>query len=127
MGHVLSSRLRAFFQKVMGSVGILFLLAVTAEGAVQKEVHKNCASCHGEQDYKAIVPKVNEICLKCHPTSLGKDHPIGVVSSVVAAELPLGEGNKITCITCHEPHGKNTTGRLLRKEFNSLCATCHKM
>ncbi len=109
-----------------GSLFGLFLCIAAAEAQTPKEIHKGCATCHEEPDYKAIKAKGSEACLKCHPASLGRDHSIGVVPKIIPADLPLGEGNKITCITCHEPHGKTTFDRLLRKDFNSLCVSCHK-
>jgi predicted CXXCH cytochrome family protein len=114
------------FRKILKSLIVLFLSVGVAEAGVPEEVHKGCTTCHMEQDFKAIKTKINETCLRCHPTSIGKDHPVGVVSTIVPEGLPLDEGNKITCITCHEPHGKNTVDKLLRKDFNSLCIACHK-
>lgn len=106
---------------------LLLLFCVAAAGAeAPKEIHKDCTVCHKDPDFNAIKPKVNETCLKCHPASIGKDHPIAVVPKIIPGDLPLGEGNTVTCITCHEPHGKNTFGMLLRKDFTSLCKSCHK-
>ncbi|MBZ0304562.1 MAG: hypothetical protein K8I82_00710, partial [Anaerolineae bacterium] len=68
---------------------------------------------------------LSQACLKCHPGSENRDHPIGVTPRK-AEGLPLDEESRITCITCHEPHGKETFGQLLRKDFNSLCRSCHK-
>jgi predicted CXXCH cytochrome family protein len=112
--------------RLLAGTLFLFLFCGAASGAEKaKEIHKDCTLCHKDPDFKTIKANVNEPCLKCHPASLGKDHPIGVVPKKMPGDLPLGEGNVITCITCHEPHGKDTFGMLLRKDFTSLCRSCH--
>lgn len=96
------------------------------KGEVAKKAHAECTACHVEKDSRDLKAGLNETCIQCHPARGRKDHVINVVPSVVPEGLPLAEGNKISCVTCHEPHGKNTVGRLLRKEFNTLCIACHK-
>jgi predicted CXXCH cytochrome family protein len=106
---------------------VVLLFTGTAKAKSTEEIHRGCPTCHTEQEeYKAIKTKVSETCIKCHPASIGGDHPIGVIPRVIPEGLPLDEENTITCITCHEPHGKNTADKLLRKEFNKLCVACHK-
>ena len=112
-------------QRILLCLIVLFLCVGTANAEVPKKIHGECSDCHKGTDYKAVKTVINETCAKCHPTSKGRDHPVGVVSPVVPADLPLSEGNKVTCVTCHEPHGKNTVGKLLRKSFNDLCIECH--
>ncbi|MCL4475192.1 MAG: cytochrome c3 family protein [Nitrospirae bacterium] len=115
-------RCRIFFSSFL-----ILLFCIGGAGAeAPKEIHKGCATCHTEPDFKAIKAKVSETCLTCHPASLGRDHSIGVVPKIIPEDLPLGEGNKVTCITCHDPHGKGVAAKLLRKDFNSLCISCHK-
>ncbi len=113
-------------REILLCVTILFLCVRMAEAGVSKKIHGKCSDCHKEQDYKAVKAVINETCAKCHPTSKGKDHPVDVVSRIVPADLPLAEGNRVTCVTCHEPHGKNTVDKLLRKKFDDLCVECHK-
>lgn len=96
-----------------------------SEAQVPNE-HKTCTVCHIEEDSSTLKAGINETCIGCHPSSPGRDHPIGIVIEDVSEKLPLDRENKITCVTCHEPHGKGTEGRLLRVEFNDLCILCHK-
>lgn len=88
--------------------------------------HNTCTACHIEEGSRTLRAGINETCIGCHPESPGRDHPIGIVAKDVSGKLPLDGEHKITCITCHEPHGKETTDRLLRMEFNTLCIFCHE-
>jgi len=88
------------------------------------DAHKVCVDCHPGQVTDKIM-EINELCLKCHPANKS-DHPTGVVSKLIPDGLPLDSENKITCYTCHDPHGKDTVGTLLRMDFNSLCLSCHR-
>ncbi|HWR59749.1 MAG TPA: cytochrome c3 family protein [Thermodesulfovibrionales bacterium] len=105
---------------------ILFIFAGGSTAEESKKIHGECSTCHKGEDHKAIKSVINETCNRCHPTTSGKDHPVDVVPEVKPPDLPLGEGNRITCVTCHEPHGKNTVEKLLRKKYRSLCTDCHK-
>lgn len=56
-------------------------------------------------------------------------HPVDIAVSVksdlkIAEDLPLADGNIITCATCHSPHGGDLA-KLLRKEKKALCLSCH--
>lgn len=87
------------------------------------DAHKVCIDCHpGEVTDK--IMEINELCLKCHPANKS-DHPTGVVSKVIPERLPLDSEKRVTCYTCHEPHGKNTVNQLLRMDSNRLCLSCH--
>jgi len=55
------------------------------------------------------------VCLNCHA---GQDERINFRRSEHQA-------SQVSCDTCHDPHGKGGHDRLLRKEPNDLCFTCH--
>jgi len=114
------------FSTVLKSLLFSLLCLGFSEAAVP-EAHKTCALCHVEEGSPALKEGINEICIGCHPNSPVRDHPIGRVVKDVPEKLPLDKENRITCVTCHEPHGKGTGSNLLRIEFNSLCIVCHKM
>ena len=85
--------------------------------------HKTCNDCHLRGMKLKDIP-LNELCLECHPTN-ASDHKLGVIPKLLPKGLPLDKEGRITCLTCHEPHGKGTAASLLRLEPNSLCVSCH--
>lgn len=71
-----------------------------------------------------------DVCttVSCHPQ--GASHPVGGrVRSPKFKQpknLPLIEGDVMTCTTCHEPHGGNLK-YMLRKDFmTAVCIECHR-
>lgn len=108
-------------------LSLVLLSLFPAYAEEPKTDHKECTTCHGEDEEKtAIKEKINETCLRCHPAREGRDHRIGIVSKAPDNKLPLGEGDIITCSTCHEPHGKTKERALLRMSLSDLCKSCHK-
>jgi len=94
-------------------------------------VHKDCNSCHlpHKMNEKPLLNKpLSELCISCHPERVGKgEHAIGIKPQVAVEELPLDTDGKMTCITCHDPHGSTGFGSLLRApDFNALCIKCHR-
>lgn len=69
-------------------------------------------------------------CVSCHAFKAGTTHPIQVRSSR-AAGLPLGPGDTVECLTCHQvpssfPNHKLTgEGAGLLKPAKQLCQSCH--
>jgi predicted CXXCH cytochrome family protein len=101
---------------------------LTASNVLCAEKHE-CSYCHvtsdktGKMQLRASVP---ELCIECHPDRSGpKEHKIGIVPPVKVPELPLSKDGKITCITCHDPHGKSGYPKLLRVRPSDLCLKCH--
>jgi predicted CXXCH cytochrome family protein len=39
--------------------------------------------------------------------------------------LPLGEGGRIVCHTCHDPHDVKAHRKGLRLDYQPLCDQCH--
>lgn len=71
-----------------------------------------------------------DVCMtrSCHPQ--GASHPVGgrvkEPKFRQPKNLPLIEGDVMTCATCHEPHGGNLK-YMLRKDFmTDVCIECHK-
>lgn len=85
--------------------------------------HVICSDCH-TRGRALKVAIVNELCLSCHPVNT-MDHVLGVVPHKTPAGLPLDKEKKMTCYTCHEPHGTGTEDKLLRMDKATLCAACH--
>lgn len=125
----------------------------------------DCASCHADKpqitkagvletknhraDFAAFKSDGVEMCSGCHDAEDG--HKVGLkMDFEVPADLPLGEKNKLTCLTCHYTHGSLSSDRpqasisfmdsllnaeRLHKSFllrrnnadGELCLTCHEV
>ncbi len=118
-----------FKEIILWNLLIVFLGSVSALAETAIKAHNDCTVCHVDaiSDPGKLKAGPNELCLTCHQSSKGNDHPVGIVPALKPRELPLDKENRITCVTCHEPHGKQPYDRLLRMEFNSLCKSCHKV
>ena len=111
---------------LLAAIGTLFGMVHGAEAVTA--VHKNCPNCHTGLNAPGMPPLkagVVELCLSCHPANT-RDHLLGAVPGTPPAGLPLDKERKMTCITCHEPHGKGTATKLLRMKSNDLCQACHQ-
>jgi len=121
----------------------LLLLACTAgypagvaPTAVRKAEHfqlpaikRDCTTCHTSRDMTAgsplLVKPLAELCIGCHPERMApNEHAVNIVPALKVEKLPL-QNNKMTCITCHDPHA-NTYGVLLRVPARQLCPLCHQ-
>jgi predicted CXXCH cytochrome family protein len=80
-----------------------------------------CQRCHTTRG--GLLGDPDGLCGECHSFHhTGRTHPVGVVQKT-PVDLPLRQGGKVACFTCHDPHqGK----QVLRKRFDDLCMTCHK-
>lgn len=118
-----------FKRTIFWNLLILVLSGGVAGAATTIEAHQDCALCHVDVEKKpaALKAAISDTCLGCHQSSKRNDHSVGVTPKVIPEGLPLDKENKITCVTCHEPHGKGAGEKLLRMEFNTLCRACHKM
>lgn len=101
----------------------------TTEGAsvpvVLNEVHSvdgRCAECHLQyppQD-ASLRPDADAFCAACHGQPDG-GHPLGVVTQ---SSLPLLDGGRIGCVTCHDVKA-GSQQNALRLPAAELCASCH--
>ncbi len=109
-------------------ISVLYLLwdcsAIVQKGPVLKAksvIHGKrtlpCQSCH-ERDLK----QTKGCSMVCHRGIGG--HPVGVIQ-IEKTDLPLTRNRRLTCITCHEPHGKSRHKSMLRMDFDTLCMNCH--
>ncbi len=71
-------------------------------------------------------------CLQCHPKAAdhGASHPLVRVRNggdyAVPETLPLGEGGRMLCNTCHDPHGGSEYRQHMRMDPDrELCIQCH--
>lgn len=107
------------------------LTAFTASGESRlPAIKKDCGTCHlshtmgGEALLRAPL---SELCLECHPDRKSPaEHRVDMMPTMPVLNLPLEDG-KMTCVTCHDPHGKEPFPKMLRARPSKLCGMCHKM
>ena len=119
--HTIRCELKRAFPVLVA--GILF----TGNGfSAQKH---ECGYCHVTSDKTAqqeLNAPLSELCVGCHPDrGSPNEHKVDIVPSMKVAELPLSKEDKITCVTCHDPHGSGGYPMLLRASPEALCVKCH--
>lgn len=72
------------------------------------------------------IANIAEKCTSCH-VSDANDHKVGESPANIPAGLPLDKNNRITCATCHDPHGRGAYPKLLRTSQANLCGACHAL
>ena len=92
------------------------------KGSMHEERNLSCITCHSVHNPKSETaqlktPTVIETCATCHKTEVAKLQRVG--------HMPVREG-KMTCTSCHNPHG-STNVRMLRvgNYVNETCTSCH--
>ena len=88
-----------------------------------------CADCHTSTAHNTddLKKPLSALCVDCHAARItAGEHKVDIAVNILGKTpgitLPL-QGNKLTCITCHDPH-KASLG--LRLPTNELCGQCHK-
>ena len=91
------------------------------------DIKKDCAICHlpaGGRKPGELKKRPSQLCLDCHRDRTSPaEHKVDVAPAMPVKGLPLTDG-KITCVTCHDPHG-NLNGTMLRMRPKELCTVCH--
>jgi DmsE family decaheme c-type cytochrome len=92
------------------------------DGSQHQARRLSCTTCHSVHDPKSeraqlVKATPIQICADCHRDKIAKVDRSG--------HMPVHEG-KMTCSTCHNPHGSANV-RLLRAGFSvaEACTTCH--
>jgi predicted CXXCH cytochrome family protein len=70
---------------------------------------------------------INELCSGCHPEVVVKSagHPVAN-HPVSASSERLRPGRKLTCTSCHDPHGSDNRLMLIQSQLGGrLCRGCH--
>ncbi|MEK6607599.1 MAG: cytochrome c3 family protein [Myxococcota bacterium] len=84
-----------------------------------------CQACHPHDDERLAGDPV-ALCASCHPGDHRTSHPVDVVQKKPPNPgLPLGEGGRVVCHTCHEAHDLARVKHGLRLPFSALCLRCH--
>ncbi len=92
-------------------------------------VRQYCPYCHTAELPKLSFDPVTT-CTKCHMGNIDNhpvtQHPIGKEPRInIPANFPLTKDGKIVCSTCHDPHNRRGLPKMLRVEYDKLCASCH--
>ncbi len=82
-----------------------------------------CQRCHTGPD-GGLKAGPMALCRECHQQKHG-NHPVDLVHKTPSKDLPYGEGGRIVCHTCHDPHQLRWQKKGLRMAFNDLCLKCH--
>ena len=92
------------------------------KGSMHDTRNLSCITCHSIHSSKSArsllkATDILDTCVTCHTTEVAKEQRLG--------HMPVREG-KMTCASCHNPHG-TTTVRMLRAGnwINETCTTCH--
>jgi predicted CXXCH cytochrome family protein len=109
------------------------LLLVAAPACAEQSwlpaIKKDCSICHTLNKQGTMVRlklPPTELCIDCHRDRVAPaEHPVDVEATMKVRHLPLDDRGRVTCITCHEPHGLTGQPRMLRARPSELCAFCH--
>jgi DmsE family decaheme c-type cytochrome len=92
------------------------------DGSSHQARNLSCTTCHSVHAPKSesgqlVKASAMQVCADCHRDKVAKVDRSG--------HMPVREG-KMTCATCHNPHGSANV-RLLRAGFSvaESCSTCH--
>lgn len=109
---------------------LLFVASVpSAFAADVPEIKKDCSICHASnfmEGGELLKGHLSALCIGCHPDRVEADHPVDVAPSMPVEVLPLDIDGRMTCATCHDPHGRAGFGHMLRVRPESLCGRCHR-
>jgi len=82
-----------------------------------------CQRCHKPGRGGLLSPPIS-LCVSCHAFG-HHNHPVDVVQAVKPEGVPLLEGGRVACHSCHDPHDLRRNRGGLRYPFSDLCVRCH--
>ena len=92
------------------------------EGSAHSARNLGCMSCHSVHEAKSargqlVAASQLELCGTCHKSQVHKQ--------LRSSHMPVREG-KMTCSTCHNPHGSTNVKQLRAGNYvNESCISCH--
>jgi DmsE family decaheme c-type cytochrome len=94
------------------------------EGSAHERRNLSCATCHSAHSPKSmsqqlVKPTETQLCATCHRLQVTK-------TERAVAHMPVREG-KMSCSSCHNPHGSISNVKNLRtgSSVAELCTSCH--
>ena len=94
------------------------------EGSAHDRRNLSCATCHSVHSPKSaerqlVKPTQTQLCATCHRLQVTK-------TERAVAHMPVREG-KMSCSSCHNPHGSIANVKALRvgNSLNESCTSCH--
>ena len=94
------------------------------EGSGHERRNLSCITCHSVHSPKSfenqlVQPTQTALCAKCHRTQVAK-------TERAVAHMPVREG-KMSCSSCHNPHGSitNVKGLKVGSSVAESCMSCH--
>ncbi len=91
-------------------------LWATSQHAVSEVSCTDCHKLHKSIHQKLEGNEVNNLCTVCH-------RDVAIQCSLFSRH-PIKEG-KMSCSSCHEPHGSMVENNLAAPDVKSLCGRCH--
>jgi DmsE family decaheme c-type cytochrome len=94
------------------------------EGSTHEARNLSCTTCHSAHSPASLESQLaksseTQLCATCHRLQVVK-------TERAVAHMPVREG-KLSCSSCHNPHGSITNVKALRAghSVNESCTTCH--
>lgn len=84
--------------------------------ATQEVACTSCHSVHTQHDKVKSAQSQTETCVSCHKTQRSEINK--------QSHHPLVEG-KMSCSSCHNPHGSSGPKMLVKNTLNETCYSCH--
>jgi len=129
---------------LVGKVPDICFNCHSVEAFKGKKVHKpvadgKCFECHDVHTAPSqglIKTAFNESCRKCHKNEYSRPHPTtllpgkssAVTHPMTEVENPRRDGQKMSCVSCHNPHSSDWGALFLYKAEKpiDLCNYCHR-
>ena len=92
------------------------------EASAHEQRGLSCGTCHSvhsptSAEHQLVKATQTQVCATCHRLQVTK-------TERAVAHMPVREG-KMTCTSCHNPHGTVTPALLKENSLNDTCYTCH--
>ena len=104
---------------------ILILVIALLVSSISYAEH-TCTDCHNSDTPGTtdLNKPLSMLCAKCHQERIAAgEHQVDIPATFIESNTLPQQNGKMTCITCHDPHGSSLA---LRMTDPDLCKQCHK-